>query len=75
MTTIIEFGVNEVMPTGVGVNPFDENFDTEDEAVEAGIECMKDDPSLQAVRIFMLTIRNDVIVGDESLRTITRDEL
>lgn len=75
MTTTIEYGVNEMSKSGVGNNPFPRNFDTVEEAVDEGKAFMRENPEVERIQIFQLTIRDDEIVGDETLETILRQEL
>lgn len=69
--TLVEYGVN-IVKNGVGENPFDENFPTEDEALVAAHDCLRRGDGV--VRIFRLEIAGNTIVKDETIRTLTREE-
>lgn len=74
--TIIEYGVNELVGAGgVGHNPFDSNFDSPDAAEAAARELMKDYPDVTQTVIFQLTIVDNTIVNDETLLTLSRNDL
>ena len=75
MNTEVEYGINVVSSTGVQVNPFDENFGTEEEAVEAGEQYLRENAEEKKVAIFRAEYRNNECVRDESLSTISRDDL
>ena len=72
MATLVEYGVNDC---DAKENPFERNFDTQEEAEQAGREYLRDNPECSAVVIFELTIVKDTIVSDNTLRTIKRDDL
>jgi hypothetical protein len=75
MTTVVEYGVNEVLKSGTGDNPFPSNFDTPQEAIDEGQAFMHDNPEVERIDIFQLTIRDDTIVSDQTLKTISRQDL
>lgn len=73
--TIIEYGVNEVVSGGVGHNPFDSNFDSQDLAEEAGRRYLIDNPEVPEIVVFRLTIVDNTITGDETLSIIDRTDV
>jgi hypothetical protein len=72
MAKLVEYGVNDC---DAKENPFDSNFDTQEEAEEAGREYMRNTPQCSAVVIFELTIVKNRIVNDMTLQTIRREAL
>lgn len=72
--TIVEFGVNE-MTNGVGHNPFESNFESQDLAEAAGRNYLIENQDVPSVVIFELTIQGNTIVDDQHLLTIERADL
>ena len=73
--TIVEYGVNEIMPGGAGHNPFDANFDTQEQADQAGRDYLVDNPEVPEIVVFRLTIVDNTITEDNTLLTIYRSDL
>lgn len=73
--TIVEYGVNEIMKGGVGHNPFDSNFETQELAEQAGRDYMEENPEVPEIVVFRLTIVNNTITNDETLSTLNRTDI
>lgn len=70
----IEYGVNET-GSGVGSNPFESNFSSQREAEEAGMAYMRENPEVQSIAVFRLTIVDNTITNDETLASFDRSDL
>lgn len=71
----VEYGVNFVSVKGIHENPFDSNFGTEQEAIDAGKEFLRDTPEEDKVVIYRAEYVDDTCVREETLHTITRDTM
>lgn len=71
----VEYGVNFVSGKGVHENPFNNNFDTEQEAIDAGKEFLRDTPEEDKVVIYRAEYADNTCVREETLHTITRDTM
>lgn len=73
--TIVEYGVNEVLDSGVGSNPFEANFETRELAEQAARAFMIENPEVSRTVVFQLTIVDNTIRNDQTLSSIDRSEL
>lgn len=73
--TIVEYGVNEIMSGGSGHNPFDSNFETQEQAEQAGREYLIENPEVPQIVVFRLMIVNNIIIDDHTLLTINRSDI
>lgn len=73
--TTVEYGVNEVMSGGAPHNPFDSNFETQEQAEQAGREYLIENPEVSEIVVFRLTIIDNTITGDKTLLTIDRSDI
>lgn len=69
---IVEYGVNERMKGMANHNPFDSNFETQEQAEQAGRDYLIENPEVSEVVIFRLTIVDDKIIEDKTLLAIDR---
>lgn len=74
-TMEVEYGINEMNENGIGYNPLEKNCATVDEAIEAGLEYLRENPELTSIEVFALYLENDCISHTQKVRTLTRQEL
>ena len=73
--SIVEYGVNEIMPGGAGHNPFETNFATQDLAEQAARDYLVDNPEVPEAVVFRLTIVDNTITEDVTLLRVDRSDL
>ena len=73
--TIVEYGVNEIVPGGAGHNPFDANFETQEKAEQEGPDYLIANPEVPGIVVFRLTIVDNTITEDQTLLRIDRSQL
>lgn len=67
-----EYGVNELLPGGGQHNPFNENFSSQEEAVKAGEQYLRENPKVDGVSIFELHVYDDGRMEDFNVSYIER---
>lgn len=71
----VEYGVNVIRPNGVGENPFERNFASQEEAEAAGRQFLKENPTEMKVVVFELVIEDNEIVTDATLNTLYQEDI